>query len=181
MKIVTSPIVTMLDIFMLLILGMIMEHSPNIKIVLPQTSKHLQESIAISIDKDGKMLYYFDETNKEWSDIKNLYLEDPQLIGKVPCKRYSNLSTCKDLPKPPKGEATVYFQGKLKTELSFLITDSCIVFPQKCTQVTYHITKNGRVDRRRLLREYPWFDKIINVKALEDKPHNKKPCLSIIF
>ena len=162
MKLIASPIVVMLDIFMLLILAMIMEKSPDIKIV-PDSA--LLDMVVVT-SKDGTISSYYDQSEQKWKTIKGYTDDNKYIIGGIPC----STEVCKDIPDPLKGQKLVYFTGELERELSSLITDSCLAFPQECTQVTYHITKNGQVDKARLCKEFPVFKKILKKESCQDYP-----------
>lgn len=145
-----SSIIALLEVSFLLILSLINEMSPHIKIT---SDTFIQESV-IMASTNGVVHQYYDNKQKKWVDIAKY---QGRTIGGSPCEE----SICKDIPNPIKGEKVVYYTGKLQEELSFLISDSCLAFPNKGANVKYHIKENGTVDRERLLKEYPFFKYII--------------------
>lgn len=145
-----NSIIALLEVSFLLILSLINEMTPHIKI---SSDTFIKESV-IMASTNGVVHQYYDSHKKKWLDIQKY---KGRTIGGSPCEK----NICKDIENPNKGKKVVYYTGKLQEELSFLISDSCLAFPNKGANVKYHIKEDGTVDRKRLLEEYPFFKYII--------------------
>jgi len=80
------------------------------------------------------------------------------IIGDILC---SNNQFCLKIKARLNEKKKIYIKGDLYDEVSGLIADSCLRFPKECVNVTYHIKKDGRVDRERLKNEYQIFRYIL--------------------
>lgn len=155
MKPLVSPVILLLDVLMLLILAMIMERSPNIKIVLPDEA--ISDVVVVASD-NGDVKHFYDSHKMAWLPIKEYRNKrDSFLIGNIAC----NTQMCKDIPLPLEGKKVIYLRGGLQQELASLMADSCLTFPKQCTNVIYHVDNEGRIDRERLLNDFPLFKNII--------------------
>ena len=155
-----TPLVLMFEISMLLVLSLITEKSPNIRIIPPETI--IKESLIVA-SSGGIVTQYYDTDKSVWIDIKRYSGSSTKIIGGSPCDR----GFCSDIPDPHRGKKVIYYTGRLQKELSFLISDSCLAFPKQGASVQYHIKKDSTVDRGLLLKEYPFFKYIL-------KQHNEK-------
>ncbi len=149
-----TPLVPMVELIMMLLLITMMQQSPNIKIHPFDTP--IKDSIILASD-NGAVSQFFDKDKNIWIDIELYSGCIDKAIGGDLCKS----SFCKNIPNPKVGKKVIYYTGALQEELSFFIADSCLVFPNKCTNVEYNITKDGKVDRETLLKNYPFFRYIL--------------------
>jgi len=158
MKILLHPMVILLEVMMLLVLAFIMARSPDIKIIPP--NKYLSDMLIVSSHK-GQLLSYFNKNENSWADIST-YVGDTKFIipGGI-CKN----DFCKSIPSPLKGEKYIFYTGEIEREISSLVTDSCLTFPEQCTQVRYYIKENGSVDKSRLCKEHPNFKRILKEES----------------
>ena len=160
-----SPMMAILDIFMLITLALIMESSPDIKIIL---KKPIKDMVIVAKDSKNRVINYYDTAMKKWEPITNMKMKQEYskyIIGNLPCN-----GICKDIPEPNNNlQKVIYLKGKLAYELSSLIADSCLAFPKQCVNVHYHINKNGFINKNRLRKEYPIFNKILRKEQSNGK------------
>lgn len=147
-----SPMMAILDIFMLLVLALIAESSPKIKIVLDKPTKSM---IIVQKNQTGNIKKYYDTSVKIWRPFSDLNSNSYNyIIGNIPCSR----ALCKDVRYSNKNY--IYLRDDLAKEISSLVTDSCLGYPQQCVNVRYHIV-NDQVDKKRLCKEYPLFKNLL--------------------
>jgi len=154
------PMIIILDVLFIVLFVLVLEESPNIKIVLPQ-EKWFKDTIVVSEDKNKKINYYFDENLNEWVSIRSLILRErayDSSIGDIPCKENK---FCLNVKSRANETKKIYIKGDLYDEISGLISDSCLRFPKECVNVTYHITEEGKVNRQRLKKEHQIFRHIL--------------------
>ena len=161
MKIFSAPpMIIILDVLFVVLFILVLETTPNMKLVFP-TNIWLKEMVVISLDKNREMSHWFNLKNNSWETFDSFPKSKRKfsfLVGNTDCKKNK---FCSDVPSFPNEEKKIYVQGDLYDQLSGLITDSCLTFPKQCSNVTYHITKEGIVDTERLKKDHQIFRYIL--------------------
>ncbi len=162
-KFSAPPMIIILDVLFVVLFILVLEQSPNIKVELPQ-KVWLKDTIVV----DDKIEYFFNDSKQKWENLNKLpkrtRIYDNIIVLNTLCEKNQ---FCKKVT-PYKGKIKkIAIKGDLYDEISSLMTDSCFTFPKECSNVTYHIKDNGRVDRERLKNEFPIFKDIL----LEDNKH----------
>ena len=67
-----SPMMAILDIFMLITLALIMESSPNIKITL---EKPINDMVIVAKNSKNKVINYYDASIKKWKPIREMKMK----------------------------------------------------------------------------------------------------------
>lgn len=162
-----TSIVVLIELLMVLVVAVIAQ-TMNIKIVLPgdrlpaDAQSGDPRAVVIARTEDGTLTHFYTPRTGQWETIDrfpkqnrrfSFYMSDIDCAGTAQCRR---------LPPPyPGAHKSITLIGDLNDELSGMISDACVSFPQQCVNVTYHITPEGRVDRERLMRHYPFFRQIL--------------------
>ncbi len=164
-KFSAPPMIIILDVLFVVLFILVLESSPNLKIVLPK-DVYLKDMVVVTVDKNKKIQHYFNRKEQRWKAFKDFKSNRrfAFILGNIDCK--SN-NFCKELSNPFNNEEKrIYLKGDLYDQVSGMIADSCLKFPKQCSNVTYHITKDGVVDEKRLIQEHQIFRHIL----LKDKP-----------
>jgi len=159
-KFSAPPMIIILDVLFGIVFLLVLEASPNIKIVLPQNI-WLKDMIVLSENSDKEIKYYFDNETKIWKKINTLPSRErayDSMIGDISCKSYPMCSKIKPRLNETK---KIYIKGDLYDTVSGLISDSCLRFPKECVNVTYYIKEDGTVDKERLKKEHQVFRHIL--------------------
>ncbi len=157
----SPPIIIILDVLFAILAIMLMESSPNIKIILP-SNMMIEDAVIVSEDRSKKIKYWFNLETEKWQDIKTLKVSNRKfnfIIGRVSCE--DNL-ICKNIPTIDNQIKKIYIKGDTYDQLSGMISDSCLKFPKECSNVMYHIKEDGSVDTKRLKKDYKFFRIILN-------------------
>ncbi len=151
------PMIILLDVVFVILFVLALEQSPNTKIILPE--QKIEDVIVVSLDKNEKVKHWYNENTKRWEELDLFVKKYPKvtyITGHIACEPYSY---CTSLESPPEGEKKmIYVKGTLLEELSHLITDASLKFGGLSSNVTYHISKNGKVDRKRLKNDHYFFN-----------------------
>ena len=160
-KFSAPPMIIILDVLFVVLFILVLESSPNLKIVLPKDS-YLKDMLIVTVDKNKKIQHLFDNNDKKWKSFEKEFKSDRKfafVLGNIDCN--SN-RFCKETSNPFDNEKKkVYLKGDLYDQVSGMISDSCLKFPKQCSNVTYHITKDGVVDEKRLMEEHQIFRHIL--------------------
>jgi len=160
-KFSAPPMIIILDVLFVVLFILVLEQSPDIKIILPQEVM-LDDTFIASVDKNVKIQHWFDKEQKRWKDFNQFPTGNRKfsfVFGNIDCS--SNIF-CKNTDNPFSNEKKkIYIKGDLYDEVSGLISDSCLKFPKQCSNVTYHITKEGTVDKKRLKKDHQIFRYIL--------------------
>jgi len=159
-KFSAPPMIIILDVLFVVLFILVLEQSPNMKIVLPQ-KVWIEDMVITSIDKNKKIRYWFNPQTRKWEELKTFPKSDRKfnfIIGNIDCN--SNDFCSKILPIPNQTKK-IYIKGNLYDEISGMISDSCLKFPKQCSNVTYHIKDDGTVDKKRLKQDYQIFRYIL--------------------
>lgn len=151
-KFSAPPMIIILDVLFVVLFVLVLDSSPNMKIILPKDI-WLKDMVIISLDKNKKMKHWFNPNTKEWEEFDTF--EKPNrrfafIVGNNDCDENS---FCLNTPKIANETKKIYIKGDLYDEVSGMIADSCLTFPKQCANVTYHITDKGRVNQKRLKRD----------------------------
>ena len=163
-KFSAPPMIIILDVLFVVLFILVLESSPNLKIILPYDS-NLKDMLIVTVDKNQKIQHWFDKKNQTWKSFQKEFKSDRKfafVFGNIDCN--SN-QFCKELSNPFENETKkIYLKGDLYDQVSGMIADSCLKFPKQCSNVTYHITKDGVVDENRLIKEHQIFRYILQEK-----------------
>ena len=156
-KFSAPPMIIILDVLFVVLFILVLEQSPDIKVELPQ-KVWLKDTIVV----DEKIEYFFNNSKKIWENLnklpKRVRSYDNVIVLNTPCEKNK---FCNEIRAYKGGIKKIAIKGDLYDEISSLMTDSCFTFPKECSNVTYHIKDNGRVDKERLKDEFPIFKKIL--------------------
>jgi hypothetical protein len=159
-KFSAPPMIIILDVLFVVLFILVLEQSPNIKIVLPKDI-WLKDMVITSVDNNQKIRYWFNPETKNWESLKTFPKSDRKfnfIIGNIDC---NTNEFCKQIPSIPNQTKKIYIKGDLYDEISGMISDSCLKFPKQCSNVTYHIKNDGTVDKERLKRDHQIFRYIL--------------------
>lgn len=121
--------------------------------------------LIVTVDKNQKIQHWFDKDNRRWKSFTKEFKSNRKfafVFGNIECNKNR---FCKELSNPFNNEKKrIYLKGDLYDQLSGMISDSCLKFPKQCSNVTYHITKDGVVDEKRLIKENQIFRYILKEK-----------------
>jgi len=170
-KLTTISIGILIEVLLILLVATVYD-SFNIKIILPKDNlpRYKDGSYAAIIglrDKDtDKIIKFYDPNTKKWKDVSDMtkYVKTGYnfVIDNLQC---SSVKECDELETPYSNvKKSIMLIGELNDELSGMISTSCIYDSSKCANVEYHITEDGRVDRKRLAQEYPFFKSLIRIE-----------------
>jgi len=161
------PMIIILDVLFVVLFVLVLESSPNLKIILPKEI-YLKDMLIVTVDKDKKIQHWYDNKDSKWKSFEKEYKSDRKfafVLGNIDCN--SN-RFCQELSNPfSNEEKRIYLKGELYDQVSGMIADSCLKFPKQCSNVTYHITKDGIVDEGRLVDEHQIFRHILRQKNKE--------------
>lgn len=160
-KFSAPPMIIILDVLFVVLFVLVLESSPNIKIVLP-SNIYLQDMLIVTVDENKKIQHWFEPQTHQWKSFSKEFKSDRKfafVLGNIECD--SN-NFCKELSNPFSTEKKrIYLTGDLYDQVSGMISDSCLKFPKQCSNVTYHITKEGLVNKERLMKEHQIFRYIL--------------------
>ena len=159
-KFSAPPMIIILDVLFVVLFVLILDTSPNMKVVLPKDI-WLNDMVVVSLDKNREMKYWFNMQNNQWEGFNSFPKSNRKfsfIIGNTDCKKNQ---ICKNIPTIKNETKTIYIKGDLYDEVSGMIADSCLTFPKQCSNVTYHITNEGTVDKERLKQDYQIFRYIL--------------------
>lgn len=161
-KFSAPPMIIILDVLFVVLFILVLEQSPDIKIVLPK-KVWLDDTVVLSEDKDKKINHWFNTETNIWENFKSFSLVDSHrkfnfIIGNIEC---DNNYFCSKLSTIPNETKKIYIRGNLYDEVSGMISDSCLRFPKQCSNVTYHIKDDGTVDKMRLKKDHQIFRYIL--------------------
>jgi len=164
-KFSAPPMIIILDVLFVVLFILVLESSPNLNIILPKYT-YLKDMLIVTVDKNQQIQHWFDNQHKEWKSFEKEFKSDRRfafVLGNIECN--SN-NFCQELSNPFTNEKKrIYLKGDLYDQLSGMIADSCLKFPKECSNVTYHITKDGVVDEKRLMKEHQIFRYILKNKT----------------
>jgi hypothetical protein len=155
-KFSAPPMIIILDVLFVVLFILVLDTSPDMKLILPK-DVWLKDMVAVSLDKDRKMAHWFNTKHNSWETFDSYPKSKRKfsfIIGNTDCEKNK---FCKELPSIADEEKKIYVTGNLYDELSGMISDSCLTFPKQCSNVTYHITDEGTVDKDRLKKDYQIF------------------------
>ncbi len=159
-KFSAPPMIIILDVLFVVLFILVLETSPNLKIILPK-DVYLEDMVVVTVDKNKKIQHYFNRKKQKWNAFKEFKSNRKFsfILGNIDCN--SN-NFCKELSNPFENEEKrIYLKEDLYDQISGMIADSCLKFPKQCSNVTYHITKDGVVDEKRLIEEHQIFRHIL--------------------
>ena len=159
-KFSAPPMIIILDVLFVVLFILVLESSPNLKIILPK-DVYLEDMVVVTVDKNKKIQHYFNREEQKWNTFKEFksHRDFNFILGNIDCN--SN-NFCQELSNPFENEEKrIYLKGDLYDQISGMIADSCLKFPKQCSNVTYHITKDGVVDEKRLIEEHQIFRHIL--------------------
>ncbi len=160
-KFSAPPMIIILDVLFVVLFILVLESSPNLKIILP-SDIYLKDMLIVTVDKNKKIQHWFDNNDKKWKSFKKEFTSDRKfafVLGNIDC---NTNRFCKETSNPFDNEKKrIYLKGELYDQVSGMISDSCLKFPKQCSNVTYHITKDGVVDEERLIKEHQIFRYIL--------------------
>jgi hypothetical protein len=159
-KFSAPPMIIILDVLFVVLFILVLETTPNMKLIFPKDI-WLKDMVVISLDKNRAMSHWFNFKSSGWETFETFPKSKRKfsfLVGNTDCNKNQ---LCKNIPSFPNEEKKIYVKGDLYDELSGLITDSCLTFPKQCSNVTYHITKDGTVDKERLKKDHQIFRYIL--------------------
>ena len=162
-KFSAPPMIIILDVLFVVLFILVLEQSPNIKIVLPKDI-WLKDTVILSKNINKEIKHWFNNKTKSWEEIKSFPQSDRKfnfIIGDIECK---DNKFCSQVPSMPNQTKKIYIRGDLYDELSGMISDSCLAFPKECSNVTYHIKDDGTVDKQRLKEDHQIFRYILKGK-----------------
>ena len=163
-KFSAPPMIIILDVLFVVLFILVLESSPNLKIILP-TDSYLKDMLIVTVDKNKKIQHWFDNGDKKWKSFAKEYRSNRKfsfVLGNIECNKNR---FCKEITNPFSNEKKrIYLKGDLYDQISGMISDSCLKFPKQCSNVTYHITKEGVVDKERLIKEHQIFSYILRKK-----------------
>lgn len=161
-KFSAPPMIIILDVLFVVLFILVLESSPNIKIILP-SDIYLKDMLIVTVDENKKIQHWFNPSNSEWKSFKKEFKSNRKfafVLGNIDCNRNN---FCKELSNPFDNEKKrIYLKGDLYDQISGMISDSCLKFPKQCSNVTYHVTKDGIVDEEKLKKEHQIFRYILN-------------------
>ena len=158
-KFSAPPMIIILDVLFVVLFILVLEQSPNIKIILP-TDVWLEDTVILG-ENGKKINSWYDFKAKNWKNINEFPKSDRRfnfIIGNIECD--SN-RFCANVPSIANQTKKIYIQGDLYDEISGMISDSCLKFPKQCSNVTYHIKDDGTVDKERLKEGHQIFRYIL--------------------
>jgi hypothetical protein len=160
-KFSAPPMIIILDVLFVVLFILVLEQSPNIKIVLPKEI-WLKDTIVLSKNIEKEIKFWYNNKTQSWEDIKSFSNSDNRkfnfIIGNIDCK---NNKFCEQITPIPNQTKKIYIRGNLYDEISGMISDSCLAFPKECSNVTYHIKDDGTVDKKRLKKDHQIFRYIL--------------------
>lgn len=160
-KFSAPPMIIILDILFVVLFILLLESSPNLKIVLP-SDKYLEDMLIVTVDKNKKIQHWFDNNNKKWKSFEKEFKSNRRfafVLGNIDC---STNKVCQETFNPFSDEKKkIYLKGDLYDQVSGMISDSCLKFPKQCSNVTYYITDEGIVDIERLKKDHQIFRYIL--------------------
>jgi len=165
-KFSAPPMIIILDVLFVVLFVLILDTSPNMKLVFPK-DVWLKDMVVVSLDKNREMTHWFNRQSNQWEKFNSFPKSDRKfsfIIGNTNCKENK---TCMAISTLKNETKTIYIKGDLYDEVSGMIADSCLTFPKQCSNVTYHITEEGTVDKERLKNDYQIFRYIL--KGEEEK------------
>lgn len=164
-KFSAPPMIIILDVLFVVLFILVLESSPNLKIVLPKDT-YLKDMLIVTVNKNKKIQHWFDNSDKRWKSFDKEFKSDRKfafVLGNIDC---NTNRFCKELSNPFDNEKKrIYLKGDLYDQVSGMIADSCLKFPKQCSNVTYHITKEGVVDEKRLIKEHQIFRYILRQES----------------
>lgn len=160
-KFSAPPMIIILDVLFVVLFILVLETSPNLKIILPKDT-YIKDMLIVTVDKNKKIQHWFDKGESRWKSFQKDFKSKRRfsfVLGNIDCNRNS---FCQELSNPFNGEEKkIYIKGDLYDQLSGMISDSCLKFPKQCSNVTYHITKEGVVNTEQLKKEHQIFRYIL--------------------
>jgi len=160
-KFSAPPMIIILDVLFVVLFILVLEQSPDIKIVLPKDVV-INDTFVASVDKNRKIQHWYDNEENQWKNFTEFPSSSRKfsfVFGNIACK---TTQFCRNLNHPFSNEKKkIYITGDLYDEVSGLISDSCLKFPKQCSNVTYHITKEGTVDKEQLKKDHQIFRYIL--------------------
>lgn len=159
-KFSAPPMIIILDVLFVVLFILVLEQSPNMQIVLPQ-KVWIDDAVIVSVDKNKKIEHWFDRASGGWQSIDTFPKTERKfnfIIGDIDCD--SN-PFCANTPSLANETKKIYIKGNLYDEISGMISNSCLKFPKQCSNVTYHVTEEGSVDKERLKRNHQIFRYIL--------------------
>jgi len=159
-KFSAPPMIIILDVLFVVLFVLILDTSPNMKLVFPK-DVWLKDMVVVSLDKNREMKHWFNRQKNHWEGFDSFPKSDRKfsfIIGNRDCKKNK---ICMAIPTLENEVKTIYIKGDLYDEVSGMIADSCLTFPKQCSNVTYHITDEGTVDKERLKQDYQIFRYIL--------------------
>jgi len=156
----SPPVIVLFDVVLVAVYVLAFSQSPNMQIVLPDQG-WVDDAVIVSHDADKKIQHWYDQQLQQWRSIRSFPKSHRRfsfMIGDIPC--HSN-ALCREIPAPSGETKKIYIHGDLYDEISGMLSDSCLKFPQECANVTYHILPDGTVDRERLRHDHRMFRYIL--------------------
>lgn len=157
-------IFVLIEVFVIIIV-IIIQPGMNINIK-PPPERLPKNTIVVLKDYNMKKTHFYDVPRqqwKEWSQIPSTGRKVNFSIENIDCNTNRE---CRELSTPTNDSTkSIALIGVLNDEVSGMISDSCLSYPELCTKVQYQITAEGRVDRKKLLEEHPFMEKLFFKKA----------------
>ena len=158
-KFSAPPMIIILDVLFIMLFILIREQSPNIQIDLPRDT-WLKDTVVISQNQKGEKQHWFNIKNNQWESFESFPSKKRNhdfIIGDIDCDKSTfctQLSVVNDEIKK------IYLLGDLADNISGMVTDSCLRFPNQCVNVVYYVQEDGTLDKKRIEKEHKIFSKI---------------------
>jgi len=159
-KLSSPPLAIILDLVFMMIFVLILQETPHIQIKVP-SHIWLNDMVLVSVNKNDKVKHWYDFDNNIWKSLDSFSTNRNYgaIIGNIACETNE---ICSNMESPVNHEKKrIFLKGDLYDTVSSLISDSCLKYPEACVGVKYYIDNNGKVDLKRLTKEFPIFQNIL--------------------
>ena len=155
------PVIILMDVLFIFLFSSLLERPPHMTIVLPV--KLFPNAEIIFIAKDDNRFWY-KQSDKSWYPINQIQAEVPFYFD-VDCK-----TQCLGVTPPTaqgnhiQGQMKVALMNSLYRQIAELTGLACNTGEHQCGNITFTITQEGIVDKKKLIKDNPVF---MNINGIE--------------